>query len=289
MLPLFARAGAAMIPGASQLPFVGGGAAAARSRADARARGASAIDRDRLAAYDRVCGFPLRDALPATYPHILAFPLHLALMTDSRLPVPGARPGPHLQPDRPAPPDPRDRASRCRSGCGRPRSSRTRGARQFSLRTEARVGRGARVGGGLDEPAGAARAPRGRRPRPERRAADPRTCRSTATWRLPGDLGRRYGVGLGRHQPDPHAPAERAAVRVPVGDRPRDVDEGPLPGGARPAAARQLHASRSRSASRSCCRRRCSSARPREPSGIRVRRARRGKGTPHLDGSVSCR
>ena len=25
MLPLFARAGAAMIPGASQLPFVGGG------------------------------------------------------------------------------------------------------------------------------------------------------------------------------------------------------------------------------------------------------------------------
>ena len=39
MLPLFARAGAAMIPGASRLPFVGGGGRSRRgSRADARAR-----------------------------------------------------------------------------------------------------------------------------------------------------------------------------------------------------------------------------------------------------------
>jgi len=41
------------------------------------------VDRGRLAAYDRVCGFRLRDELPATYPHVLAFPLALELMDGS--------------------------------------------------------------------------------------------------------------------------------------------------------------------------------------------------------------
>ena len=39
------------------------------------------VDRGHLAAYDRVCGFRLRDDLPATYPHVLAFPLHMELLT----------------------------------------------------------------------------------------------------------------------------------------------------------------------------------------------------------------
>ena len=41
------------------------------------------VDRDHLAAYDRVCGFRLRDELPATYPHVLAFPLAMELLTGS--------------------------------------------------------------------------------------------------------------------------------------------------------------------------------------------------------------
>jgi hypothetical protein len=41
------------------------------------------VDRAHLAAYDRVCGFRLRDELPATYPHVLAFPLAMTLMTDA--------------------------------------------------------------------------------------------------------------------------------------------------------------------------------------------------------------
>lgn len=45
-----------------------------------------AVDRNHLAAYDRVCGFRLTDTLPATYPHVLAFPLHLRLMTDDAFP-----------------------------------------------------------------------------------------------------------------------------------------------------------------------------------------------------------
>jgi acyl dehydratase len=47
-----------------------------------------AVDRRRLTAYDRVCGFALCDRLPATYPHMLAFPLHLALMSDPSFPFP---------------------------------------------------------------------------------------------------------------------------------------------------------------------------------------------------------
>ncbi|HSD81784.1 MAG TPA: hypothetical protein VLB47_14040, partial [Solirubrobacteraceae bacterium] len=83
-LALLARAAVPLVPLASRLPFVAGGGgdlpAVELVLRDARA------DRDALAAYARVCGFPLRDALPATYPHVLAFPLQLALMTDARFP-----------------------------------------------------------------------------------------------------------------------------------------------------------------------------------------------------------
>ena len=47
-----------------------------------------AIDRDRLADYDRVCGFGLSDALPPTYPHVLAFPLAMRLMAAREFPFP---------------------------------------------------------------------------------------------------------------------------------------------------------------------------------------------------------
>jgi len=40
-----------------------------------------------LAAYDKVCGFVLRDALPATYLHVLVFPLQMTLMADRRFPL----------------------------------------------------------------------------------------------------------------------------------------------------------------------------------------------------------
>ncbi|ABP52625.1 MaoC/PaaZ C-terminal domain-containing protein [Salinispora tropica] len=46
------------------------------------------IDRGRLAAYDRVCGFRLTDRLPATFPHVMGFPLALRLMTAPDFPIP---------------------------------------------------------------------------------------------------------------------------------------------------------------------------------------------------------
>src|SRR5947209_4324767 len=86
MLPLFARAGAAMIPGSSRLPFIGAGGRAGELPDLTLVLDEVHVDRERLADYDRVCKFPLRDELPATYPHMLAFPLQLSLMTDPSFP-----------------------------------------------------------------------------------------------------------------------------------------------------------------------------------------------------------
>jgi MaoC dehydratase-like protein len=46
------------------------------------------VDLARLVSYNRVCGFRLGDTLPATYPHVLAFPLAMTLMTASDFPFP---------------------------------------------------------------------------------------------------------------------------------------------------------------------------------------------------------
>ncbi len=35
-----------------------------------------------------MCGFPTKDTVPLPYPHMLAFPLHMALMTDPAFPAP---------------------------------------------------------------------------------------------------------------------------------------------------------------------------------------------------------
>jgi acyl dehydratase len=39
-------------------------------------------------AYARICGFPVADPLPPTFPQVLAAPLHLALLGDARFPLP---------------------------------------------------------------------------------------------------------------------------------------------------------------------------------------------------------
>jgi acyl dehydratase len=45
------------------------------------------LDARRLASYRQVCGFASGDAVPLTYPHILAAPLHLAVLTHPSFPV----------------------------------------------------------------------------------------------------------------------------------------------------------------------------------------------------------
>ena len=51
------------------------------------ARHGVTADPDHVAEYARVCRLPLNDVLPATYPHMLTFPLQMALMSDRSFPL----------------------------------------------------------------------------------------------------------------------------------------------------------------------------------------------------------
>lgn len=85
ILPLYAKAALPMIPGASLLPFVPGGGGEIPEGLDLELAGVRAEPAE-VSAYAKVCGFALRDQLPPTYPHMLAFPLHMAVMSDGSFP-----------------------------------------------------------------------------------------------------------------------------------------------------------------------------------------------------------
>lgn len=51
------------------------------------ARSGIRVDLADLAAYTRVCRFPLGNTLPLTYPHLLAFPLQMAVMSHEGFPL----------------------------------------------------------------------------------------------------------------------------------------------------------------------------------------------------------
>ncbi|WP_091107760.1 MaoC/PaaZ C-terminal domain-containing protein [Micromonospora citrea] len=70
------------------LPGLGGGRRSADVPAVELSVAGAAVDRAHLADYDRVCGFRLTDQLPATYPHVMGFPLALRLMTAPEFPIP---------------------------------------------------------------------------------------------------------------------------------------------------------------------------------------------------------
>jgi acyl dehydratase len=196
---MFGRAAAALVPGASRLPFVAGGGG--RSLPDlVLTLDDVEVDRERLAAYDRVCGFDVSDHLPATYPHMLAFPLHLALMTDGSFPFPAiglVHIANSIRVHRPV-------LASERLGLrvwAEDLREHPRGL-QFSVRSEARVGDelvwesvstnlrrgGGGAGGGSSERSSEAGATREGLP-------------ASAQWRLPGDLGRRYAAVSGDSNP----------------------------------------------------------------------------------------
>jgi acyl dehydratase len=210
MLPLFARAGVAMIPGASRLPFIGSGQPGQDVPGTALVLEVAVVDRERLYAYDRVCGFPVRDQLPCTYPHVVAFPLQLQLMTDPAFPFPAlglvhiensiVQHRPILASEKlsvrvwatPLRPHPR--------------------GRKFGLCSEARVGEELvweetstilkREAGSSESRPGSEHGPDGGPDAGGPEASDSSAdLPVTATWRLPGDLGRRYGSVSGDMNP----------------------------------------------------------------------------------------
>ena len=196
ILPLYVRAAAAtFLPGACRLPFLPGGGAEIPTDLELELADV-AIDPGHLAAYAKVCGFGLRDQLPPTYLHVVAFPLHLALMGDGRFPF-GAVGLVHVE----------NRIVQHRPvGLGERLSMRVRATalephprgRAFTIVSEARAG---------DELVWAGEATILRREADgggERRppAGDPPTDPPPVVqWRLPGDLGRRYAAVSGDRNP----------------------------------------------------------------------------------------
>jgi len=80
------RAALPVVPGVNQLPGV---RKTSRDLPDLEVRREGvAVERDQVAAYAAVCGFPTKDVAPLPYVHMLAFPLHMALMTDTAFPFP---------------------------------------------------------------------------------------------------------------------------------------------------------------------------------------------------------
>jgi acyl dehydratase len=194
-LPLFARAALGAVPGSGKLPFLAGGGGAVPDLelelADLE------VDTRRLAEYARVCGYRLGDAVPATYPHVLAFPLHLRLLTDPSFPFPAIGLV-HVA----------NRIEQSRTiGAFEPLTLRVKATqperhpkgRTFRLLTEAwadgeLVWRGESTN--LRRGDGGETSAAGEQERPE-----PVELRDEAEWSLPGDLGRRYGGVAGDRNP----------------------------------------------------------------------------------------
>ena len=188
MLGTYAKAAAALVPGASRLPFVAGGGDDVPDVT--LTREGVEVDREHLAAYARVCGFRLRDELPPTYPHILAFGLHMELMTDGRFPFPAVglvHLSNRIEAGRPLNAgEPLDIEVRATSVEPHPKG------RTFSIVTTVNDGAWSetstmlRRGGGSGERDGA------------KRSEPPQ---ASAEWKLDGALGRRYAGVSGDRNP----------------------------------------------------------------------------------------
>ena len=85
-LPVMLKAALPAVPGVNQLPGIkktGGALPDVTLRRDDLV-----VERAEVERYADVCGFPHKDVAPVPYLHMLAFPLHLQLMTDARFPFP---------------------------------------------------------------------------------------------------------------------------------------------------------------------------------------------------------
>jgi acyl dehydratase len=166
------------------------------------------VERGHVDAYARVCGFPTKDTVPLTYPHMLAFPLHMAIMTDTAFPAPAIGTV-HL-------------------------ANSVTGHRRIAVGEELEVS--ASVGAPLPHPKGIVYEFRTevrsggepvwestssylRRGRGDESASAgqsfPDVGPTGIVWRLPGDLGRRYAAVSGDHNPIHLYPLTAKALGFP--------------------------------------------------------------------------
>jgi hypothetical protein len=153
------------------------------------------VDRAHVAAYSDVCGFPVKEALPITYPHMLAFGLHMQIMTDSSFPFPAIGTV-HLEnaitQHRAISPDERLQVTARPDNLQAHPKGRTfdivvdvHSAGELVWQSTSTL---LRLGGGDRDAVGTGRTFEEVPP-------------SATTWDLPGDLGRRYAAVSGDHNP----------------------------------------------------------------------------------------
>ena len=197
ILPLYLKAAMPLIPGASSLPFLPGGGGEIPSGLGFELKGV-VPQQDQVAEYAKVCGFPLKDRLPPTFPHVLAFPLHMAVMSNGEFPF-GAVGLVHIENSiNQLRPIAFGEALEVKVGVTS-LSPHPKG-QIFSLLTEVSAAGETvwtetstmlRRGKGSQTPSA---------PGLEIPTLDPGTPAS-ATWKLPADLGRRYGAVSGDRNP----------------------------------------------------------------------------------------
>ncbi|MGY0541591.1 MaoC family dehydratase [Nocardioides sp. YJ-D4] len=83
---LLVRAALPAIPGINALPGIKKTGVAYEELS--LTREPVALERKAVDAYAELCGFPIKDTVPLPYPHMLAFPLHMALMSSPDFPSP---------------------------------------------------------------------------------------------------------------------------------------------------------------------------------------------------------
>ena len=148
-------------------------------------------DLDHLAAYAHVCGFTLGATLPPTYPHVLAFPLHMELLAASPFSAVGlVHVANRIVQHRPIGAD-EPLELRVRVGPFQPH----RRGRTFDFVSAAYAG-DELVWEGFST-----MLKRGPGDESAPRSPEPPDVPVTAHWRLPGDLGRRYASVSGDHNP----------------------------------------------------------------------------------------
>ncbi|MFH9475835.1 MaoC/PaaZ C-terminal domain-containing protein [Streptomyces anulatus] len=231
---------ASLARGALTSPFKRAGRPDATLPPDRPTRPEAPVAPGPLAAYGRICGFPESGPLPLTYPHVLAFPLTMRLMTGRAFPLPVlglVHTWIEITPHRAvAPAEPLELTVYAEQLTPHRRGT------EVTMATEARVGgelvwesrsgylsrhrhtapegttpdRETPEGTAPDDTAPDATTPDATTPdraTPERAAAERGTAPVTALppaagglparaeWRLPGDLGRRYGAVSGDRNP----------------------------------------------------------------------------------------
>ncbi|MFI1225548.1 MULTISPECIES: MaoC family dehydratase [unclassified Streptomyces] len=198
---------ASLVRGALSSPFKRAGQPDATLPPGRLSRPAAPVTPGPLAAYARICGFAESGPLPLTYPHVLAFPLTMRLMTGRAFPLPVVglvHTWIEITPHRATHPAEPLELTVYADGL----TPHRRGT-EVTMATEARVD-GELVWESRSGYLSRHRQTAGtRRPAPAAPAAGEPSAEAPAVeeppavaeWRLPGDLGRRYGAVSGDRNP----------------------------------------------------------------------------------------